>query len=224
MYIDSSGGVIMKRLLAFAFLFVLMTVAVNALTASMGNARMIIHTEVEQGTPTVIQKSIKVNNVNDVAVEVSLMPSGDIMDFTEILDNNIVLAPGQSRDARFVMSLEYGGRYEGKVLVSFSPADDNVTSQPVGLASTIIILAEGPENPNPPSSEQEEPEQPEETEEPEEPEEQEQPEETEPEEATEDNQPEGTASESKSNPLIGMTIILVVLALGAGAYFVLMRK
>jgi hypothetical protein len=214
----------MKRLLVSVFLAVLLSATVNALTASIGNARMIIHTDVEQGTPTVIQKSIKINNVNNMSVEVTLMPSGDIKDFTQVLDNNIILSPEQSRDARFVMSLEYGGRYDGKILVNFKSAEEGVKSQPVGLASTIVILAEGPPNPNPPQPE--EPVIPEEPEDwpvqPEEPEGEETPEEDTP------VTPGGTATEpaeqQESNPLVGAMIILVVLAMGAGAYWWFMRK
>jgi hypothetical protein len=224
MFGNSSGGVLMKRLLLSILFVAVMSVAVSALTASIGNARMILHTDVEEGTPTVLQKSIKINNVNNLSVEVTLIPTGDIEDFTQVLDNNIILAPGQSKDARFVMSLEYGGKYEGKILVNFKSAEEGVKAQPVGLASSIIIIATGPENPNPPQKEDPEtPEQPEET--PDEPEEAE-PEE-EPEEITTGEPEEPTpkpAGEPKSNPFVGIMIVLVMLGLGAGAYWWTMRK
>lgn len=122
-----------------------------ALTASIGNARMIIHTDASPENPAVIQKSIKVNNVNDIPVQITIRDQGDIAEYTEILDKAFTLQPKDSFDARFVMTLEYGGTYEGKILVDFSAAELGTKATPVGLASTVIVISSGPPNPNPPT-------------------------------------------------------------------------
>ncbi|MFH1510527.1 MAG: hypothetical protein ABIF10_02455 [Candidatus Woesearchaeota archaeon] len=129
--------------------------SVSALTASIGNARMIIHTDASPEQPAVIQKSIRVNNVNDVPVQIGLRSQGDIKDYTEVLDKGFTLQPGETVDARFVITLEYGGTYEGKILVDFFPVEGSTKQTPVGLASTVIIISQGPQNPNPPTGSEE---------------------------------------------------------------------
>ncbi|MFH0977667.1 MAG: hypothetical protein V1837_00050 [Candidatus Woesearchaeota archaeon] len=206
------------RSLVLVFFVVVCALPVYALTASIGNARMILNTEVVAGTPTVLEKSIKVNNVNNVSVDVTLVTSGDIKSFTEMLDKTLTLQPGESKDARFVMSLQYGGRYDGKILVTFKPSDPNVKSTPVGLASTIIIIAQGPANPNPPQPDTEDTDVvPNPT----------------VDSGTVDEQPsdnktttvkEPTKVPGKANPAIGIAIIIAVLAIGSILYWWYMKR
>lgn len=135
------------KVLCMFFMFLLLFVPASyALTASIGNAKMILRPTVEPGKETIIEKSIKVNNVNDIPVDIDLEVHGDLVDIVELLDESFTLQPGETRNANFIIALEYGGRYEGKIGVKFTPVGGG---QGVGLSSTIIILAEGPENPNP---------------------------------------------------------------------------
>jgi hypothetical protein len=190
---------------------------------------MILNTEVKEGTPTVLQKTVKINNVNNISVVVTLTPSGDIKSFTQMLDNELSLMPGESKDARFVMSLQYGGRYDGKILVTFKPADPTVKATPVGLASTIIIFAAGPQNPNPPANETEEPTQPTQPNIPTEPNTQPQP--TNQNNTQPNQQPTrwpltqpSNQGGMKPNPGIGIAIILFVLIIGSIVYWWYMKR
>ena len=201
-----------KIIICLAILALFLPV-VSALTASIGNARMVLHTEVEDGDLTNIYKAIKVNNVNDVPVTITLNARGDLTDIVEIIDSNFDLLPGESKDAAFRITLEYGGKYEGQIGVAFAPQDGG---NGVGLSSTIIILAEGPEDPN---AEQEEIEEPITEEDEEETTE----EEDEEEEVTltfggnkdiEDS-PKDVDQDKKANPLVGIMIVLIIVGLGA---------
>ncbi len=136
----------MKLIKMLCVLLLLLIPASYAITASIGNAKMVLKPAVIEGKTTVIDKTIKVNNVNDVPVNITIEAQGDIVEITEIFDKSFILQPGESKNAMFRISLDYGGYYEGKLGVSFKPTEGG---QGVGLSSTIIIIAQGPTNPNP---------------------------------------------------------------------------
>ena len=125
----------------FVLLLVLATNAF-ALSASIGNARMILYPEIAPGETAVLEKSILVRNINNVSVMIHLDAIQDIENMTEILDNDFVLEPLQEKDARFILTIEEPGRYEGSIGVSFAVAEgDQQGSGGVGLLSNIIIVA-----------------------------------------------------------------------------------
>lgn len=126
-----------------------------ALTASMGNARMVIRANVTEGEITTIDKEIQVNNVNEYPIIVTLTSSKELEDIVTIADSEFVMQPDETKFAKFQINLEWGGTYDGKIFVSFAPEDKTMKQSPVGLASRIIILAEGPQNPNPPADDNE---------------------------------------------------------------------
>jgi hypothetical protein len=112
----------------------------------MGNARMILNAEVPEGNTVTIEKTIKVNNVNEVPISVVLEPETKSNYFINVIDTKFVLQPGESANAKFQIILKSGGDYSGKVLVSFYAADPTLSDPPIGLSSTIIVHAEGPVN------------------------------------------------------------------------------
>ncbi len=134
----------MRLLLLVLIVGVLVIPFSYSLTASIGNARMILRPVFEEGKTTTIDKSILVKNVNNISIKASLEPDDRYKKIIEIFDNEFILQPNESRNARFRITLKSGGRYEGKILVSFASADPSVKANSVGLSSTIIILAEGP--------------------------------------------------------------------------------
>lgn len=134
-------------ILILALLVSLFASGIYALTANIGNARAIIRTSVEDDQPTIIDRTIRLNNVNDVVVKVRLYPDGDLESITDIIDNNVVLEPGESIDARFTLTLNYGGTYDGRIIAEFTDIDN--PKQHVNMVSRLTILANGTENPNP---------------------------------------------------------------------------
>jgi len=214
-----------SRALFLILVLALSATAVHGLTASIGNARMIINTDASPESPAVIQKSIKVNNVNNISIDISISPSGKLKPYLELLDTQFTLAPGESKDAKFVITLPYGGTYDGKIMVNFKATDPNFKTPPVGLASTVIVIADGPENPNPPAEEEitevVRPEQPEEGQNTTQPEPTGQPTET-PEQPTTAQQT--AKAKPKASPLVGIGIIFVVLVIGSLVYWWYIRR
>ena len=80
-----------------------------ALTASIGNARMVLRPEVNEGQSTIIDKSILVKNVNNISVKVNLEADDNYKKIVEIFDNEFILQPGESKNAKFRITLTSGG-------------------------------------------------------------------------------------------------------------------
>lgn len=116
------------------------------LTASIGNARMILYPEVVPGEPTIIERTILVKNINNESVNINLEVSQDLAEIIELLDSDFVLEPLEDKNARFVITIDEAKRYEGNIAVSFTPADEPQSSG-VGLLSNIIIIAKEAETP-----------------------------------------------------------------------------
>ena len=109
---------------------------VLAITASIGNARMILRAEIGDK----IEKYILVKNVNDVAVNIVLTASGDLEDYITIQNANFSLGPGEDKKAFFTIEVEKEGTTETKINVQFTPVGEK---NGAGLSSTIIIIADG---------------------------------------------------------------------------------
>lgn len=188
-------------------IFLLTLPIIYGLTPSIGNEHMVIHTEVGEGITTVIEKYIKVNNVNDVPVKINLEPTGDLIDIIELLDKNFTLQPNESKEANFMIRLDNSGTYQGQIGVGFTTLEG---SNGVGLSSTIIIIANGPE-----------------AEIPEEIEEEEIPEGGVEEEIKEIEEEEKVTGKKKANLLIGLLLIIIVVGVGVILFLVttlLLRK
>jgi hypothetical protein len=119
----------------FSFLiFIIFSISfVNALTANIGNARMILRPNVGD----TIDRTIMVNNTNSETVEILIVPKGDLENDTKIIDNKFTLQPGQSKDARFQMKVLKEGTFETQFLVKFTSVADGTN---LGLAATIIVI------------------------------------------------------------------------------------
>ena len=128
-----------KKIILIAFsLIIIVTLISNilAITASIGNARMVLRAE----TGDEIEKYVKVINVNDVRVDIELSASGDLEDYVEIIDDKFSLEPGEEKKAYFLVNVVKPGITETRINVKFIPEQGNG----VGFSSTIIVIAEGP--------------------------------------------------------------------------------
>ena len=224
----------MKKLLVSLFLMVLVLPVVYSLTASIGNAKAIIRVNASPEDPAIIERTILVNNKNDIPVKITVTPAKEFERFVNILDKEFILQPGESKKAEFILTIDRGGTIDGRILVGFSPADPEVKENSVGLASTIIIISEGPII-----------EEPEETE----------PEEVMPEEVTgideedveietvKENESEGVSvslgqpktnedqdtaenaakTNNSPNPLVGILIVVVIVAIGICLIFIALK-
>ncbi len=108
---------------------------VSAITATLGNSRMIIRAE--QGE--IIERSILVRNVNDVSVNIEMSPSGDLEKEVVIKEKSFVLEPGEEKKVVFTIKSRKAGTTETLVNVQFIPPVGNA----VGLAAKVILITEG---------------------------------------------------------------------------------
>ncbi len=108
---------------------------VSALTASLGNARMIIRAK----TGETIDKYILVKNVNNETVDITMYAEGDLANFITIKEPDFTLQPGEDKKAEFTIKVAKNGTTETKINVRFSPEGKK---SGVGLSSTIDVIAE----------------------------------------------------------------------------------
>ncbi|MFA7707717.1 MAG: hypothetical protein WCX73_02100 [Candidatus Pacearchaeota archaeon] len=126
-----------KTLIISSLLISLILISsVLAITASIGNAKMILRAQ----TGDTIEKSILVKNVNDVPVNIALTASGDLEKFIIIKDNNFTLQPKEEKDAAFTIKVTTSGTTETKINVQFTPVGEK---NGAGLSSTIMVIATG---------------------------------------------------------------------------------
>ncbi len=106
----------------------------SAITASIGNSRMILRV----GLGETIEKSILVKNVNDVLVTINASTSGDLKDNLKIKNPNFDLEPGEQKEIYFSLKADKAGKTESRIDIGFKPEKGNG----VGLSSTIIVFAD----------------------------------------------------------------------------------
>ena len=147
----------MKKGIALWFVFLLVlanSIFLSAITGSIGNAKMVLYPEVNGWTNTVIEKSIAVNNVNDVPINITLELNENATKFIELIDKSFILEPGEERKAQFEVKVRKEGKYEGRINVFFRPVEGKESG--VVLSSTIVVIAskekgyeENPDEENP---------------------------------------------------------------------------
>lgn len=202
----------MKKVLIFLFLIVLSLPFVYALTASIGNAKVILRVNASPEDPAIIERTILVNNKNEIPVNIILTPSNGFDKFVDIKDKEFVLQPSESKKALFILTIDRGGRIEGNINVGFSPADPTIKENNVGLSSNIIILSEGPIIEEPEEEDLDEEDADEEDTVPIEPYE-------DIEEPIVEKEAKETVEKDGPSPLIGVLIIIGIIAVGLGLFF-----
>jgi hypothetical protein len=108
-----------------------------ALTANIGNARMILRAQVGD----TIERSVLVKNVNNVTVKIDAVVVGDLAKDLVLKNSNFTLEPNQEKNIDFKVKVTKNGTSETKINIGFSPTDGKGGA--VGLTSTIIIIAGG---------------------------------------------------------------------------------
>lgn len=127
----------MRRIVVFSF-FVVMIVMLSqlgwAVTASIGNSRMVLRI----GAGENVERYILVKNVNDVSVTIILTSSGDLADNIKLKENSFILAPGEEKKTYFSIIAKEAGTKEGRINVEFKPEKGNSA----GLASIVTVIAD----------------------------------------------------------------------------------
>ena len=208
-------GVFTLKLLTLFLVFVLVVSNVSAITGSVGNLKVVLRPEVNSGDVVVIDRVLKINNVNDVDIKVTLTPDQILDSFSEIIDKEFVLKPGESKDAKFKLSLKNSGAYTGKIYVRFSELEGK--NPGVVLSSTVTIVASGtaPEFVEPEETDEEVLNEPEKNDE------------IVDKESNEEQKVDVSLGNKENvniaNPLVGIFIIFLVLVIGLGFLLIFKR-
>lgn len=89
---------------------------------------------------------LEVKNNNNIPVNVTFRPTGNITDKIKFSQDVISMQPNETKQVEFKLNVKEPGYYAGNVIVTYI-AENTV---PIGLQAEIIILAEG--YPKPPKN------------------------------------------------------------------------
>ncbi|GEM_PF-2360156 len=137
-------------MILFSIIVLLSISSAKAITASLGNPRMVLYTNITANTPGILEKKyIQINNVNDYPVEVAVSSDEVLKNLSIILkeeDLNFTLQPNASREVYFTLFAVKPNFYEGKLFITFKGAlSPDAKPEQVGLAANIAVNAKGEE-------------------------------------------------------------------------------
>src|SRR3989338_657291 len=122
-----------KRKLFIVLILLLSLTSVSAITASIGNSRMVLRLSIGEE----VEKYVLVKNINDVPITIDISVSGDLADSVELIDEQFVLNPKEEKKAYFRIYKDEKRTTETKINVKFTPEE----GQGVGLSSTVVLIA-----------------------------------------------------------------------------------
>ena len=117
------------------FIGVMLSANTYAITASLGNARAIVNVE----APTTLERTLKVNNVNNQTINVKIEALGEFKDLVDVKDKDFSLNSNESKNAMYSINIKQPGNYEIKLGVTFIPKK----GQAVGLSAVLVVKASG---------------------------------------------------------------------------------
>lgn len=126
-----------KLMLLIAFTLIILMNSVLAFNVYIRPPRMIARMNLTENL--IYEGFLEVRNQNDIPVNISFKPIGNITDLIEFSEDLVILQPNETRDVNFTIRVNEPGYYVGNVIVTYS-AENTV---PVGLQAEIIVLAEG---------------------------------------------------------------------------------
>jgi len=132
----------MKRSISIIFSVVLLIVVLagvgSAITATIGNAKMIVSADPGDD----IRKYILVKNVNDYPVEINMEVVGDLVDWIELDEVTFDLNSGAEKKAYFTITAKESGNYQSRIQVGFKSLNEEIKGS-VGFASVVILKVSG---------------------------------------------------------------------------------
>lgn len=125
-----------------ACLIVISLIAVgDALRGSLGSSRMVLTGEVGQE----FERDLEIINTNNESVNVTLHPSGDLVERLELEETSFIVEANETREAYFTISSDEEGTFETQIAVAFTPLNGG---NGVVLLANIIVVAGDGENEN----------------------------------------------------------------------------
>lgn len=128
-----------RLFVALVLVFLLTINLTSAITGKIGNGRMVLYPELENGK-AVIERSVRIINDNDVAVNVTLESDENLREYVEIIDKSFILEAGEEKDAKFILTFKKEGDYDGRINVFFRGVEDK---NGVALSSIIKAFVKG---------------------------------------------------------------------------------
>jgi len=132
-----------KLIVVIIFVFLIATNTASALSATIGNAKMVLRPEITPGKTKVIQRSILIKNVNEYPVQVTLTVDPMLKEIITMPKSEYTLQADEQVDVPFTIRLNKEGLYDGKIYVLFKPGAEGIADSPVGLTSHIVIITKG---------------------------------------------------------------------------------
>ncbi|MEK6933334.1 MAG: hypothetical protein AABW75_00485 [Nanoarchaeota archaeon] len=127
---------IITQIIAMSLIFViLLTSSVHAITATLGNSRMILRMNVSDS----MDKYLLIKNTNPVSVKIEISASGDLEKSITIKDSAFTLSPNEERNAYFTIKATKSGTTETRLNVRFIPDEGSA----VGLSAVVVVVASG---------------------------------------------------------------------------------
>jgi len=125
----------MNKFLVLIVILIMSLPFANAISGSIGNAKMILRDDVG----VEIERSILVINDNDVAVDIILEVSDELKDIVVLDEEGFRLGANERKDAGFKIKAVEEGLYDGRIVVKFKPEEGNG----IALASNVILITSG---------------------------------------------------------------------------------
>lgn len=123
-----------KKIVPLLVIILFSMTYVFAITASMGNARMVLRAKVGDN----IEKYILVKNVNSEQILIEMETDGELAEDIKIKEPKFYLDAGEEIRANFTIKVTKEGTTESKINVKFYSESEQ---KGVGLSSTIIVIA-----------------------------------------------------------------------------------
>jgi len=118
-------------------LLVSLSFSVSALTGKIGNVKI----NEETGIGDTVDRTIRIINDNDIAINVTLTVTGDLENEIELIDDSFRLEAGEEKNARFIYEADTPGAFTSRINIQFSPAEEKGNG--VGLSTEVIIKVLG---------------------------------------------------------------------------------
>src|SRR3989339_686617 len=97
------------RLIILVLICLLLIPSVYSLTASIGGGRAIVRVNASPEEPAILERTLLIQNKNEIAVKTILKVDEKFEKFVNIIDKEIELQPGESKKARYVLTMDRGG-------------------------------------------------------------------------------------------------------------------
>lgn len=111
--------------------------AVQNLTASISNPRMVLYNNITKGEILEFENSVIVNNVNSYDVDIKIAPLGIWKNKIILKEESFALAKGEREEVFYTIKIDKAGYYQGDVLVSF---DDLNSNNYISLAQDLVVI------------------------------------------------------------------------------------